>query len=345
MRRWTTLRGIAAIVLAIALLTACSSGTNKDGAASATPEQTASAEPAVSDLVGGDAKEAADDESAATGSKGFLWRVNGGANPAYLVGTIHVARESMYPLDPDLEQAAAEADYIGLELDLTTLDQMKVAKLVSEKALLTDGTTLKDHVSQEDYEKFQAHMKKAMGIVGASMFDKFEPWYGAMTLESLPAQKYMKTDGIDMHLAKEAHEHGKTVIELESMESQIGLFDGFSDELQQLYFHQTVEGADKAAIGYKQLLDMWTLGDLNVLKKMHEAYVKEGKASMGDMFDEYDGEFLSNRNGGMVEKIDGYLREGDPGTYLFAVGSLHMVGEHGLVAELEKRGYRIEFID
>lgn len=331
------LGGFATLGLAVASLSGCSGGNDQDATATGTASATApSASPAGTQEA---------EATGEPGSKGFLWRVTGGANPGYLVGTIHVARESMYPLDPDLEQAAAEADYIGLELDLTALDQTETAKLVSEKALLTDGTTLQDHVSAEDYESFKAAMKESVGIVGASLFDKFEPWYAAMTLESLPAQKYAKADGIDVHLAKEAHERGKTIIELESMASQIGLFDAFSDELQRLYFHQTVEQADQSEIGYKQLLDMWTLGNLKILNQMHDAYEKEGKASMGDLFDEYDSRFLTSRNEGMVEKIDGYLRDGDAGTYLFAVGSLHMVGEQGIVAELENRGYEIEFID
>lgn len=251
----------------------------------------------------------------------------------------------MYPLDEDLEQAVAESDYIGLELDLTKVDRLSMAKLVAEKALLTDGTGLKDHVSADDYEKFKKLMKKSLGIVGASAFDKYEPWYGAITLEALPAMKYKETDGIDIHLAKEAREQGKTVIELESVDSQLGIFDGFTEELQEQYFHQTVQGAALASIGYKQLLDMWTLGDLKLLQKMHKEYVKEGKKTMGDLFDEFDSEFLVNRNKGMVEKIDGYLQGGEAGTYMFAVGSLHMVGENGLVEELERRGYKLEYID
>lgn len=288
---------------------------------------------------------AADNESQAPGSKGFLWRVTGGENSGYLVGTIHVARKEMYPLDEDLEQAVADSDYIGLELDLTAVDQMAMARLLAEKALLADGTELKDHVSEEDYEKFKQLMKKSMGIVGASLFDKYEPWYGAMTLEALPATKYKDVDGIDIHLAKEAHENGKTIIELESVESQLDIFDGFTEELQENYFHQTVKGAGLASIGLKQMLDMWTLGDVKILEQMYESYVKQGQQSMGELFDEFDREFLVNRNIGMVDKIDRYLREGEEGTYLFAVGSLHMVGERGLVEELERKGYQVEFID
>ena len=328
-------------LLLMALLTACSSSTNDES--NEAPISSAMAVP--SEESSSPSAPAADSDPLKPGSKGFLWRVTGGENSGYLVGTIHVARKEMYPLDEDLEQAVADADYIGLELDLTTVDQLAMAKLVAEKALLKDGTELKDHVSEEDYERFKQLMKKSLGIVGSSAFDKYEPWYGAMTLEALPATKYKEADGIDIHLAKEAHDNGKTIIELESVESQLGIFDGFTDELQMNYFHQTVKGAGLASIGLKQMLDMWTLGDVTILEKMHDSYVKDGRKTMGDLFDEFDREFLVNRNIGMVEKIDRYLSEGDKGTYLFAVGSLHMVGEHGLVEELENRGYEVEYID
>ncbi|WP_027085737.1 TraB/GumN family protein [Cohnella panacarvi] len=341
--RQRSITGIAGLLL-LALLAACGSSSNDDS------QPGEGAEPVSSTVIASAEAEspsvpAAEGEPQKPGSKGFLWRVTGGENSGYLVGTIHVARKGMYPLDEDLKRAVADSDYIGLELDLTTVDQLAMAKLVAEKALLADGTELKDHVSEEDYEKFKQLMKKSLGIVGASAFDKYEPWYGAMTLEALPATKYKEADGIDLHLAKEAHENGKTIIELESVDSQLGIFDGFTDELQENYFHQTVKGAGLASIGMKQMLDMWTIGDVRILEKMHDSYLEEGSKTMGDLFDEFDREFLVNRNIGMVEKIDRYLSEGEAGTYLFAVGSLHMVGEHGLVEELEHRGYQVEFID
>ncbi|QMV41177.1 TraB/GumN family protein [Cohnella cholangitidis] len=280
-----------------------------------------------------------------SGSKGYLWKITGGKNSGYLAGTIHIARKEMYPLDADLERAIAQADYIALELDLTKVDQKKVLDMVNDKALLTDGTTLKDHVAEEDYAKFQSILKKSILSAGAAAFDKYEPWYAAMTLESLPAMKYMMYDGIDQYIAKQAHKDGKEIIELESMESQLGIFDGFSDEMQQLYFHQTVESAAAASIGLKQLLDMWTLGDLKLLKSTHDQFEKEGKKSMGEEFDEYNDSFLVKRNIGMVDKIDQMLNEGEAGTYLIAVGSLHMVGEQGLVSLLEDKGYTVEFIE
>ncbi|WP_256761125.1 TraB/GumN family protein [Cohnella sp. WQ 127256] len=326
------------VIMVLIVLTACSSNSanpiTEQAIATSTSSPLITEQPSTSANI--PAKE---------GAKGFLWKVTGDHNSGYLAGTIHVAKKEMYPLDADLEQAIKESDYIALELDLTKVDQKKVMEMVNEKALLTDGTTLKDHVTEEDYTKFQAILKKSILSVGAATLDSYEPWYAAMTLESLPAMKYMLTDGIDQYIAKQAHENGKEIIELESMESQLSIFDGFSDELERLYFHQTVESAGLASIGLKQLMDMWTLGNLKLLETMHDQFEKEGSQSMGDLFDDYNNTFLVNRNIEMANKVDHYLKDGEAGTYLVAVGSLHMVGEQGLVSLLEQKGYTVEFVE
>lgn len=278
------------------------------------------------------------------GSRGYLWKITGGSNSGYLVGTIHVAREEMYPLDHDLQQAIADSDYVALELDLTKVSQFKAMKLINQAALLTDGTTLKDHVSPEDYLKFGQVMKKRMGI-GAAVFDKYEPWYAAMTLEALPAMKYMNTDGIDKYIAKQAHKEGKTVIELESMEEQIGLFDHFSNGLQKLYFHQSIKNMDQTSEGLDQIMDLWAAGEPAQLNQLHAEYEKEGKQTMGKLFEDFDNSFLVRRNHEMAEKIDGFLTNGAKGTYMAAVGAMHMAGKEGLVSLLEQKGYKVEFIN
>jgi len=330
----------------VTALPACSSHSTNGTEAVSSPS--ASVATAESPVAGDSAlsKEAiASADPSAPGSKGYLWKITGGSNPGYLIGTIHVAKKDMYPLDPNMEQAISESDYIALELDLTKVDQKKMLEMVNEKALLTDGTTLKDHVDEKDYEKFQAILKKSILAAAAPTFDQFEPWYAAMNLESLSTMKYMMNDGIDQFLAKRAHKEGKTIIELESMESQLDIFDGFSKELQKQYFHETVESMKTASKGMEDLLEMWTAGDLKKLEQMHEEYEKEGRKSMGDEFEDYNAAFLDDRNVEMAKKIDRYLREGDEGTYLVAVGSLHMVGDQGLVSLLRKKGYQVEFVE
>ncbi len=110
--------GLSVLILMAAFLAvACSSGStaNSTPTPTSTPMHTETAQPSTT----------VPDEVKEPGSKGFLWKISGGKNPGYLAGTIHVARKAMYPLDPDLELAIEESDFVALELDLTKVDQMK----------------------------------------------------------------------------------------------------------------------------------------------------------------------------------------------------------------------------
>jgi len=335
--------GPSLLAVFLLLASACSSAT--ETAPSATPAETpiASESPAAEAVPSASAGQSPSSEPAEP-AKGFLWKVEGGAHPAYLAGTIHIANKDTYPLDPQLEQALDAADFVALELDLTKVDQKRVLELVNERAMLPEGTTLKDVVDEKDYERFQSIVKKSLLAVAAPMFDQYEPWYAAMTLESLPAMRFLTTDGIDQHFAKQAHKAGKKIIELESMESQLDVFDGLSEELQKLYFHQTVNNSGMAMDGMQQLIAMWQEGKLDALEAVHDQFEQEGRESMGKLFDEYNEALLLKRNVEMADQIDDYLRHGEDGTYLIAVGSLHMVGESGLVSLLEQKGYDVEFV-
>ncbi|MFC4597282.1 TraB/GumN family protein [Cohnella hongkongensis] len=332
-------RYAVAVLLAVSLIamTACSSAVDN------APMPPASSAPEASASSAADSSSPSPEPPPAP-SRGFLWKIEGGAHPGYLAGTIHIAEKSMYPLDPKLEQALEEADFVALELDLTKVDQRRTLELVNERALLPEGTTLQDLVDEKDYERFQSVVKKSLLAGAAPMLEKYEPWYAAMTLESLPALRFMMTDGIDQYLAKQARREGKTIVELESLESQLDVFDGMSDELQRLYFHQTVNNSGQALEGMRELIGMWRQGDLDSLEATHEQFESEGRASMGELFDEYNEALLLKRNSDMADKVDRYLRDGEEGTYLIAVGSLHMVGESGLVSLLEQKGYEVEFV-
>lgn len=53
-------------------------------------------------------------ETVQTGGRGFMWEVESNGNTVYLVGSMHIADESFYPLRKEFEEAFAEADYLGV---------------------------------------------------------------------------------------------------------------------------------------------------------------------------------------------------------------------------------------
>ncbi|HER2167769.1 TPA: TraB/GumN family protein, partial [Streptococcus pyogenes] len=61
----------------------------------------------------------AETETVQTGGRGFMWEVESNGNTVYLVGSMHIADESFYPLRKEFEEAFAEADYLGVEIDIS----------------------------------------------------------------------------------------------------------------------------------------------------------------------------------------------------------------------------------
>ena len=59
--------------------------------------------------------------------KAFFWQVTSGQpesgqTTVYLMGSIHFADQSFYPLRSEIEQAFDRSDYLAVELDVNALD-------------------------------------------------------------------------------------------------------------------------------------------------------------------------------------------------------------------------------
>lgn len=56
---------------------------------------------------------------------------------------------------------------------------------------------------------------------------------------------------------------------------------------------------------------------------------------------EYNKAMLIDRNIGMADKIDGYLKSDKKAEYFIVVGAAHYLGEHGVIKLLEDKGYTV----
>lgn len=80
------------------------------------------------------------------------------------------------------------------------------------------------------------------------------------------------------------------------------------------------------------MADMWKSGNDEQLLEMTNSFSDD---------EEYNQAMLIDRNIGMAEKIDGYLKSGKNEEYMIVVGAAHYLGEHGIVKLLEDKGYTV----
>jgi len=271
-------------------------------------------------------------------SKGFLWKTQHNGNTVYLLGSIHVASDAMYPLRPEIEQALAAADYLGVELDITDIDQAYIQNLLMTDGIYNDGTTLKDHISDTTYKKLAAAFQ-SRGLP-ANSADAYKPW---VVTQSLPTWLSSPTDytadlGIDMYLLQKAKSSGKPIISLESTELQMNMFIGFSDSVQEALLLETINTYSQSVVtnrnaGQDALAKMWSEGDEQTLVSLTTGVAASPEYYKG---------LIADRNAGMTEKVEGYLNGEGKKTYLIVVGALHMLGPDGVVTQLEKDGFAVE---
>lgn len=266
------------------------------------------------------------------GGKGFLWEVENNGTTVYLVGSMHIADDSFYPLRDEFEEAFTEADYLGVEIDISKAGDEAQQNLILSMGTYQDGSTLKDHISAETYAKLGEVLKQS-GLE-PNVLDTFKPWVVDSTLASLKsaATGYEASAGVDLYFIQKALERQLPIIELESYESQLGMFNNFSKELQEKNLKATLDNIDVVEDSVHAMADMWKSGNDEQLLEMTNSFSDD---------EEYNQAMLIDRNIGMAEKIDGYLKSGKNEEYMIVVGAAHYLGEHGIVKLLEDKGYTV----
>ena len=287
------------------------------------------------------------------GSKGLLWKATNGENTLYLLGTIHLDRDNVYPLHKSVREALQASEEVIFELDLN--DQEGIALLQSLQTY-SDGTTLADHISPELYQRVQT-MAATLGM-GSNDLDLYKPWALASTFSTLSLQN--DTTGanamaIDSYINAAAVNSGKAIGAVETYAFQGGIFDGLSTEYQQAYLNSSLtvlEGvlsgttAAPADEAYLQAQEEMISGMFAAWKDRDpEAFGKVyNKSAIINSDDELNSKLFTERDPGMIQAAANYLETEGSHTYFMAVGAGHMVDPGGIVSGLQELGYTVELV-
>lgn len=271
----------------------------------------------------------------AAGDKAFLWKLSHGNNVAYVLGSLHVGNAAMYPLPASVERAFKEAQVLAVEADIANPQATMTAMSLG---LYADGDTLANHISPT----LAARLDKVLGRYGLTpaLTATLRPFMVMSTLVMAEAMRlgYDPTLGIDMHFLKRAGERNMPVVELESVAAQMQLLSSFSDAEQEALLRQVVEAIERDTMrtDLAALVNAWQAGDARRLEQTVNASFRGDAQAQAVTMEKLN----DRRNRAMATKVRGYLDSGKP--HFVVVGALHLVGERGIIALMQKQGVRAQ---
>ena len=255
----------------------------------------------------------------------FFWKVKSSSATVYLFGSIHLAKQEMYPLQQKIEDAFESSDAIVVELDINKVNPM----LMLQKAMYQDERTLESELTKETYKRLEALL--IVHKVPKMAYYKMKPWMAMMTvlLLELNDSGFDKSLGIDNYFLDKVKDK-KEILELETAEEQLDLFDKELGNMQNEFIDYSLLDQNLWLQQIDTLVQFWKTGNIKEMEK----YILEPVAEHPEFAGILD-KIYTQRNLKMTAKIEDYLKTDKK--YFVIVGAAHLIGEEGVVELLRKK--------
>ena len=282
-------------------------------------------------------------------STGVFYRISGGKNELYILGSIHIGSREMYPVSRSVSRAIREADAMVFECDTQS------AQAAAQTAALMNyapDDSLEKHIGAETLKKLQQVSEKL--DYDFEMLKRYKPWAitSMLSMETLAVQmgtkdvKKASELGVDTQVRRMAQ--GKEKVYLETVQEQLGRMDAFSPALQEYLLDdacrmilQPEQAADEDLRSWPE---WWTAGNAEAFA---QSYLRSLKAEeKPELAKEYHDSLVSQRNLSMADTLCELL-ESDRFMNCFAtIGLMHLVlEEDSVLTHLQNRGYIVEKIE
>lgn len=280
--------------------------------------------------------------------KALLWQISHSdlTDTSYLYGTIHMIPEESYFLTESTRTAFDRSSTIAFEIDTEAMMNPTALMGLMGKMNMTDGSTLKSLLSEDDYKIVADHFEKMglpMGFLG-----RIKPMFltvlagqsGEGGSEGFdPSQGFnMLGEGIksyELEFTEMAKTAERPITGLETAEFQMSLFDSIPYPKQAEMLVETIQtGAqDDSQAMMDRMVNLYLSQDIVAMEAMMDE--EGGIAGFEDLL-------LHQRNHNWIPVMADLMGNG---TVFFAVGAGHLAGEQGVIALLREKGYRVTAVE
>lgn len=257
-----------------------------------------------------------------------LWELHGKHNTVYLLGSVHILRESDYPLPPPVMDAYAHSSAVVMEINLAEAGTEQVQADMLASATLPDDKSLPGIMGKARYAR-AAGLAHDLGVE-LSLFDQYAPWFAAEAISQLQLMQlgYQAQSGVEMFFLNRAQNDGKAISGLETVHDQIAIFENMPMDIQATYLVSSLEQAHDLAKMVDSMVRAWAHGDSAWLEaEMNTEFGRDPALYQS---------VLGSRNRKWLPKVEALLNENQ--NYLVIVGTGHLVGRESLLELLKRDG-------
>ncbi|MBX3561536.1 MAG: TraB/GumN family protein [Sphingomonas sp.] len=259
-----------------------------------------------------------------------LWVIRDDDTTIYLFGTFHLLDGRPW-FNDEIRTAFDASDELVIEAIIPD-NPAELQPIVLRHALTQDGPPLSERLTAEQ----NAALARALAPAGApaAAFERFKPWFVAITLANLAAQQLGidAAQGTEKLLTAAARARNIPIGALETMEFQLSLFDSLPPEQQLAMLQQALDNLDELPRMLAPMLAAWSAGDVERLVEMINQMSADDPAVHDLLF--------TRRNANWTDWIVERMQR--PGTVFLAVGAGHLAGNDSVQTMLAARGIASE---
>jgi len=259
----------------------------------------------------------------------LLWEISGNGieKPSFLYGTMHAVCETN--INENVLKAFEQTNQLYLEIDM---DDPNLQATMMNKMMMENGVTISSLVSEEESKIIDTFLKENVGF-SLKTIDTFKPFM--ISSMYLPKLLDCPMKAVDMELMKIATEQNEEVLGLETIESQLIIFDKIPYKIQ---VEEILKTAKNNMVKDKEEMNkMLSIYKNENIEKMLELSLE----SENKIFAEYTDDLLTKRNKNWIPTIEKVTKEKPT---LFAVGAAHLAGDNGVIKLLRTKGYKVEAV-
>jgi len=264
----------------------------------------------------------------------FFWKVKGKENTVYLLGSIHIADPSFYPLDYTIEQAYKDSEVVVFEFNpLEEIKDSQKYKDLLEQSIYPEGQSVQDDLSVETFNLLKEYLE--FNNLPIEEVLKLKPWLIVQVIENLELLRLGldPSYGFDFYFLEKAYIEKKKIAQIENPLDTVFAIANFDD--QDMLLYSTLNELGTLRDFYFDLAEAWKKGDRVSMEKLlfedELLNTKSGRELMDILF--------NKRNKQMVEQITRYLNMSK--NHFIVVGAAHYLGEEGIIGLLENEGLTV----